>query len=96
MPTANIASQPNNGLYELPSSQSRPAAPVKRGVVVDVVVDALVGRLETSRVVVLAGGANDNVCDGNGGRTVAEAGVGSATVAERRLKEDCASAVLEA
>jgi hypothetical protein len=36
------------------------------------------------------------VCDGKGGRVVADVGAGRAIVAERALKLDCASAVLAA
>lgn len=45
-------------------------------------VDPFVITLEVLRVEVLDADAIDDVCDGSGGRIVAELGVGNSTVAE--------------
>lgn len=45
---------------------------------------------------VLTGSTDELVCDGSGGKNVADAGVGSASVAERSLKLERASALFAA
>ena len=95
IPTIPTTIQATNDPYEPPSTDTRPAPPPNCdgvGAVTDVV-KAPPGRLV---VVVLAAKSTDDVCDGNGGRTVAENGVGSDRVAERAPKELSASALLAA